>query len=157
MLDRVGGGPGRVAVPAFLVLTAACAGPSVEERIRAQLDEMEQLVEERKLSALLDHVSDRYTDNHGNDREGLRSLMAYRLRPGRSIHVLKKIRVIEVTEPGSARADLLLAAADAPLDSWPLDDLDAEFLRVELTLEPDDSRWRIVRAAWRRAGPADAL
>ncbi len=143
----------------LLVLLTGCDRPPLtpEARIRALFSEVEQASRERDLATLRDMISESYSDERGRDKADVSAILtAYYLRRG-SIYVLTRVRSLELQENGRARASVFAGLARAPtLDFGELSRPQADIYVFDLELaEEEDKNWRVTRAAWRRARPAD--
>lgn len=141
---------------AAIAILLGCGGADPEERVRARLGEANRAAEERDVARLLGFLADGYADSHGNDKASLGALLRYRFGESGSIHVLHKVRRIEIDDRGSAHVVALVALADTPIEISRLAETDGDILHVEIELSEDDSEgWQVVRADWRRAEPID--
>ncbi len=143
----------------LLVLLTGCDRPPLtrEARIRALFSEVEQASRKRDLATLRDMISESYSDERGRDKADVSAILtAYYLRRG-SIYVLTRVRSLDLQENGRARASVFAGLARAPtLDFGELSRPQADIYVFDLELaEEEDKSWRVTRAAWRPARPAD--
>ena len=151
-----------------VVIVAACSADpdSPEAQVRALISRAESAAEKQDVGALKELISEGYTDEHGQDRQGVAGLLTYYFLRHQTIHLLTRIQSVEFADaergeladpgsagPGNARASVLVAMAGTPI--LVVDDL--ERLRADLyrfdfeLLREDDGEWRVTRAAWSRA------
>jgi hypothetical protein len=150
---------------ALLVAISAIAWPacspqpeSAEAQIRALLAEMEAAAEEKDLRPLKAVVSERYTDELGNDRQAIVRLLTYHFLRNQSIHLLTRFAAIEFPEPERASVITYVAMAGRPIpDANALTQLRANLYRFDFGLEDVGKRWQVTRAAWRPAEARDFL
>jgi hypothetical protein len=150
---------------ALLVAISAIAWPAcssepepAEARIRALLAEMEVAAEAKDLRPLKAVVSERYTDELGNDRRGIVRLLTYHFLRNQSIHLLTRVAAIELPEPGRASVTAYVAMAGRPIpDADALTQLRANLYRFDFALEDVGKSWQVTRAAWRPAEARDFL
>ncbi len=136
-------------------LAGACGSvpETPEERLRAVLHDAEEAARARELAPLRELVADDYADRYGNGkRELVRYLAGLFLRHD-AIHLLTRIRALEV-EPGRARAEVLAALAGRAVD---LETLSADLYRFEFQFLEVEGAWRLREAAWRPATRDDFL
>lgn len=139
-------------------LGLACSTAPPEERIRRRLDRAERAAEDGDLEAVMALVSPSYSDDRGRDRRALAALLRYRLGGHGTIHVLKKVRRVDVDRDGRGHVEAWIAVAGSPLDGeWNLDAVDADVVSVNLELEESSGEWLVLRASWRRVRPTDLL
>ena len=142
----------------LLGLTSCDSPPQTPEaRIRALFSEVERASRERDLTTLRDMISESYSDTRGRDKADVSAILtAYYLRRG-SIYVLTRVRSLDLQENGRARTSVFAGLARAPtLDFGELSRPQADIYVFDLELaEEEDKNWRVTRAAWRRARPAD--
>ena len=139
---------------AAVVLVLACSGDpaSPEERVRAVLAAIETAAEARDVGALRAHVSEGYADPRGNDAQALARIATFHFMQNRSVHLLSRVRELEVTAPGEARAEALVAMAGAPIPGpEALPALRASLYRFEVRLREEDGEWRVASAEWQPA------
>ncbi len=143
-----------------ILALAGCGGDpqSPEARIRAVLAALEAAAESGELGPWKEHVSERYADARGFDKEALVGFATLHVLRSSRRHVFVRVRTIDVREPHRAEVTLAVALAGSRL-ATPGDAarLRADVYKVDLDLEDEDGRWRIVWAQWRPTAPADLL
>jgi len=148
------------AAAALALAMAACGGepPSPEAEIRATLEATQQAVREHRVGALKDLLAPDYADAAGRDRAALEAILTYHFLHNARIHVLVRVRSVEVPEPDRGRVEALVATAGRPLPGLEaLADVDADLLWMDLGLARRDGDWQVTRAAWERASLEDLL
>jgi hypothetical protein len=148
--------PLRIALALVLGLACAREADSPEARVRAVLAALEQSAQERDAGAMKEHVSDAYQDAHGNDKRAVAQLVAFHLLRNQSVYLLTRVPSLELTAPGEARVEALVAMAGTPIEGpEALLALRADLYRFELRLREEDGAWRVRSADWRRAAVDD--
>lgn len=150
---------------ALLVAISAIAWPacssepeSAEAQIRALLVEMEVAAEAKAVDPLHVFISERYTDDLGNDRRAIVRLVVSHFLRNQSIHLLTRVASIELPEPERASVTVYVAMAGHPIpDADALTRLRANLYRFDLALEDTGKVWQVTRAAWRPAETRDFL
>ena len=124
--------------------------------MRAVLSAIETAAEARDVGALREHVSDSYSDRRGNDARALAGIASFYFMQHRSVHLLTRVRHVEVSAPGEARAVALVAMAGTPI-SGPeaLAGLRASLYSFDLRLREEDGAWRVASAEWEPATADD--
>ena len=99
-----------IAAAALLVLLAAGCGPgeTPDSQVRAVIARGEQAAEARDLSGLMDLVSPKYQDGHGETREDLKQTLRGYLVTHQSIHLLVKVDSVEFPYRDMAKVSLTL-------------------------------------------------
>ncbi|MDJ0789551.1 MAG: hypothetical protein QNK05_22385 [Myxococcota bacterium] len=134
------------------VLALACAGDpeSPEAQVRRVLTAVEEAAEAGELKTLKNHVSERYQDPQGHDRQSLMAFLTLQvMRQGNRQAVLN---IQDISMRSDSRAEVSLGAALASRGSAM--GLRASVYHVDLDLEKEsDGEWRLVWAQW---WPGDA-
>jgi hypothetical protein len=150
----------RLLGPLLALALAGCAGDpqSPEAQIRSVLAELEAAAEAGELGPFKAHVSERYADGQGFDKEALVGFARLHVLRSARRHVFVRVRAIELREPQRAEVTLAVALAGSRL-ATPGDAarMRADVYKVDLDLEDEDGAWRIVWARWRPTAPADLL
>ena len=147
-------------VPAFLLLAAvllatACGSgdpETPEGQVRALLGELELAAEEGDVAAFKEHVSERYGDDYGNDKQALSAYVTFHLMRNQRRHVVLRVREVLIRETGLAQVSLHAGLAGRGGDLTR-----ADVYEIELDLEDEDGDWRLVWAQWKRGAPTDLL
>jgi len=152
----------RLAALVALALAAvpACGGPppTPEEEVRAALAAAEAAVRAHDLAALKEHIASDYRDAAGRDEAELGSLLTVHFLRNSRIHLLVRVRSLEVEAPGRATVEALVATAGRPIPGLEaLADLEADLLWLDLGLARRDGEWAVTSARWERARLEDLL
>jgi hypothetical protein len=140
-----------LAAAALCVAAAACSKPPVaEDEVRAMFAAAERAAEARDVGAVLDLVSEEYSDGAGRSRMDLRNLVRgwFVLHP--EVSVVTRVDAIEIQSAEHASATLtvgMLGRRGAPEDL----ELAADLQTIDLVLRRDGGEWRVTRADWRSA------
>jgi hypothetical protein len=141
-----------------LTLAACAKRETPEQRVRAVIIGAEQAVEKKDISQVRGFLSERYTDEEGRDRRAVEGILRLYLLRNEAIHLLTRIDAITVVPPGKAEAVVYVAMAARPItQADTLSSFNANLYRFELSFAEEDKQWRVVRAAWRPAEPADFI
>lgn len=149
-----------VVVLGALLGAAACSSKpeSPEAQVKAFVERAEKAAAEGDVGALQELVSDAYRGPGGQDKEALGSMLTFHFLRHKRVYTLTRIVDLQLPEPDRARLGLITAAAATPLDgARTVTDIRGDVFRFDLDLARDDDEWRVTRAAWRRADPADLL
>ncbi len=140
-------------------LSGCKPGPATpEQRLREQIARAEAAAEARDHGALREMISERYADAEGHDRRAIEGILRITLMRNQSVHLLSRIRSLDLPQPGRADVLVVVAMAGQPIVSeQDLPALRADLYRFSLEFTEEDGEWRITRAAWQRAAPEDFL
>lgn len=141
-----------------LALLASCGGApqTPEQQVRALIQQATAAAEERSVSKLRDMISERYTDEQQRDRRAIEQVLRFHFLRNTTIHLLTRVPDITITAPDHALATVYVAMAGVPISS--VDDLPAlraDLHHFELEFTREENGWRLQRATWQRAEPAE--
>jgi hypothetical protein len=151
---------GALLVAISAIVWPACSSEpeSAQAQIRALLAEMEVAAEAKDLRPMKAVVSERYTDEAGNDRQAIVRLLAYHFLRNQSIHLLTRVAAIELPEAERASVTVYVAMAGRPIPGADaLTQLRANLYRFDFALEDGGESWQVTRADWRPAEARDFL
>jgi hypothetical protein len=140
-----------------LALLLGCASADTpEDQVRRVLAELEAAAQAKDVGAMGDHLSATYRDTQGNDRRGVLGLATGHFMRNKSVYIFSRIAEVEITEPGIARAEALVALAGTPIqDARSLVDVRADLYRFDVRLRDEGGEWRVTAAAWQPATLSD--
>jgi hypothetical protein len=153
----------RAAAPLALALAAWAAtgcGPETTpaEEVRATLAAAEQAAREHDLPALKRLIADDYGDEAGRTKADLESILTVHFLRNPRIHVLVRIRELEIDPKGRAAVEALVATAGRPIPALEaLAGVEADLHWVDLGLARRDGEWAVTHAIWERARLEDLL
>ena len=149
-------------VAAVLAATLlSCGGGDTltpEQEISAALQTFKEAAHERDGSAATQLFSDEYGDTAGRDKAAIKAVVLQYFMGHEAIHILYRVRRLELTEPPEAgHVTLAATVTGAPVSEvGELDSLNADIFTFDLTVgREDDGRWRIRSVQWKRAGLPD--
>jgi hypothetical protein len=137
----------------MLALLGGCSKKPIskEDAVRRTVSAIEEAVDARDIDAVMEHVAPSYRDKEGNNRKGLRAMLALRFFRQRSIHSLVRVRDLRFSRPKRAVVDLSVAVAGTPLpEDGLLEGLRADIFDLTVELEKLEDDWRLVHARWHR-------
>lgn len=142
-------------VCAIIVLdfAAACHKETDEDRVRKVITNIQQAAEEKKILAVLDHVSMTYRDSQVFDRDGLKALLTYYFFRHQKVTVSIPNSDIEVTGPtAKARFQAILSGRGTGESSGTVLPEALDAYDFEVLFKQEDGQWKVVSARWERAG-----
>ena len=156
---RQGKGLGTALLSIALLGLCACASepPSPEEQVRAVIAQAEAAAERKDLDALKALIAERYSDEYGNSKQNVTSLINLYFLQNRSIYLFTRTDTLAFADSMQARASLLIAMAGQPIgDASVLSLARAALYRFDFTFADEGKgEWKVTRAAWQRANAED--
>jgi hypothetical protein len=140
---------------AVLVFTLTdCHRQSEEDRVRKVIAAAEKAVEQKKISAVQEHLSRSYRDPQGHDYDGIRGLLAFYFFRHRAVSVY--IPAVEVTVSGpAATARFQAILTGRGLDGESAGGILPDALGAydfDVSLRNEEGQWKVVSATWTRSG-----
>jgi len=137
----------------FLVpLFSSCSKDTEENKVKKVVIGVQQAAEERKISAVLDHISKSYRDPQGNDYNGVKGILAYNFFRHQKVSVyLQNIDVVVSGPTAQVMFQAVMTGRDMGGEILP------EALgtfNFEVHLSKEDGTWKITSAKWQPAGEA---
>lgn len=141
------------------LLLVGCGAPkNPEDQVRLLIQQAVAAVEDKDVGTLRDMISNRYADDHQQDKRGAEALLRFHFLRNKTIHLFTRVPALTVGDADHARATVLVAMAGVPIPgAQDLPALRADLHHFEIDFEREDGEWRVVRAAWRRAEPGEFL
>lgn len=142
----------------LLPLLACSKRDTPEQRVQALLDNAEQAVEKKDLATLRGYLSDRYSDEHDHDRRAIENVLRVLFLQHETINLYVRVAEIQLTPSDRVQVVLYVAMTARPAaNAEELIALRADLYRFELTFAGESGQWRVLRARWRRAEPAEIV
>ena len=143
---------GRYLMVGLLCLGLAACGGSVEgpeQAIRDWVSKGEELAEAKDRRALVDMISESYTDARGNNRDDIENMFrVYFLRQNKVVLITN---IEELNVYGDSAARLVLSVGMAGTNEGTLG-LSADAYRFEMEFELEDDEWLLTSARWGELG-----
>jgi hypothetical protein len=141
-------------LPVILLLFPSCYKETEEDKVRNVITAVQKSAEEKKIMAVLEHISKTYQDPQGNDYDGTKGLLAFYFFRHQKVSVYIPDIDIVVTGPtAKATFQAILtgrgtgeAAATAVLPEA----LGA--YNFDVLFKQEEGRWKVTSARWQRAG-----
>lgn len=131
---------------------------SPQAEVRALIDSAVTAAEQKNTGALKGVISDKYTDDQGQDKRAIENLLRLHFLRNESLHLYARVASVSLPQPERAEAVVLVAMAGVPIASaQEILTLRAELHRFEIGFAREDKTWRVQHAAWRRAELSEFL
>jgi hypothetical protein len=150
-----------IVAAALAAILSGCGGGdplTPEQEIGAALEAFKLAAHERNVSAATELFSDEYGDTAGRDSATIKAVVRQYFMSHEAIHILYRVRRLELSEPPEAgHVTLAAAVTGAPVSEVvELESLNADFFTFDLKVaREDDGRWRIRSVQWKQASMAD--
>ena len=104
-------------------------------------------------------VSRSFAERFFPEGNAVGQIVRYYLFQNRSVHLLHKVRFIDIVEPGRADVVVLVAVAGSPIEGIEqIGQMQADLLRFDIRMiEEEKGEWRLAGSAWERATATDFL
>lgn len=135
----------------ILVFMAACSGSkdSPEAQVKAVMESMEGAIEARNNSALFEHISQRYKDHKGNDRDALRKFAQFYMLRNKNIEMFTRIQSLEQLDAATFAVEAsVIMGAQADSRGAGLGQLRADSHDISAVFELQDDEWKLVSVSW---------
>lgn len=141
-----------------LLLLGSCSKEKEEDKVKKVVISVQQAAEEKKISAVLDHISRSYRDPQGNDYNGVKGLLAFYFFRHQKVSVYMPNIDIMVTGP-TAKAvfqAILTGRGTGEAAGGILPEALGAY-NFEVLLSKEDGAWNVTSARWERAGEGTDL
>jgi hypothetical protein len=151
---------GVLIILVMAVLLPSCRGvrTSPEEQVRTLIRTAAVAAEQKNIGTLRDLLSEQYTDDQGQNKRAIESLLRLQFLRNENIYLYTQVQGVTLPRPDQAQATVLVAMAGTPIVSvQDLPGLRADLYRFEIEFTLENKTWRVQRAAWRRAELSEFL
>jgi len=138
-------------LPTIIACTmlAACGGEGPDAALRTWVTTMEKAAEGKDRGAMLDRISEHYSDSRGNSRKDIGDTLLFYFLRQQTIAIVSSIDEITVSDGTVARITLTAGVAGSEAGRF---GLSADAYRFDLDLEKTDDQWMLIAARWRGLG-----
>lgn len=137
----------------LMPLVNGCSKDTEEDKVKKVVTSVQQAAEEKKIGAVLEHVSKTYRDPQGNDYNGIKGLLAFYFFRHRKVSVYMPNIDIVVTGP-TAKAvfqAILTGRGTGETAGGILPEALGAY-NFEVFLSKEDGLWKVTSAKWERVG-----
>lgn len=140
-------------IPAALLLFPACHKDTEEDKVRKVITDVQRSAEEKKVLAVLDHISRSYRDPQGYDRDGIKGLLAFYFFRHQKVSVyLPDIEIIVTGGTATAVFQAILTGRGTGESAGAVLPEALGAYHFEVLLRKEDGAWKVTSAKWERAG-----
>lgn len=140
---------GLIVIAGFFLQSCSQPATPPEEALRAWVAAAELAAESRDRGALLDMISENYTDSRGNDFAAVDKLLRVYFFRQQTVLVVTRISDIQLHGEGAASVTVIAGMAGS---RGSIASLDADAYQFELELQDEDGDWRLIGARWAPVG-----
>jgi len=138
----------------LMPLIGACTKETEEDRVKKVITSVQQAAEEKKIAAVLEHISKSYRDPQGNDYNGIKGILAFYFFRHQKVSVYMPNIDIVVTGPTAKalfQAILTGRGAGESAGTTILPEALGAY-DFEVQLKKEEGKWKVTSAQWQRAG-----
>jgi hypothetical protein len=137
----------------------SCRGDkSDEELILGMIDDAVDAAVAKDIKGVMEHVSDSYKDEYGNDRDALKGLLFVYFRQYERINVY--VRETEISVEGDraeAAVKVVFTGGESLEDIGDMVPSSGGGYLLEMMLKKEDGDWKVTRSRWIDIGFMEAL
>ena len=137
----------------LMPIMGGCSKETEEDRVKKVVTSVQQAAGEKKISAVLEHISKTYRDPQGNDYNGIKGILTFYFFRHRKVSVYMPNIDIVVTGPtAKAMFQAILTGRGTGEASGGILPEALGAYNFEVLLNKEDGTWKVTSAKWERAG-----
>jgi hypothetical protein len=137
----------------FPLLFIACTKETEEDKVKKVVTSVQQAAEEKKISAVLEHISKTYRDPQGNDYNGIKGILAFYFFRHQKVSVyMPNIDIVVTGSTAKAVFQAILTGRGTGEASSGILPESLGAYNFEVLLYKEDGQWKVTSAKWERAG-----
>jgi len=137
----------------FPLLFIACTKETEEDKVKKVVTSVQQAAEEKKISAVLEHISKTYRDPQGNDYNGIKGILAFYFFRHQKVSVyMPNIDIVVTGSTAKAVFQAILTGRGTGVASSGILPESLGAYNFEVLLYKEDGQWKVTSAKWERAG-----
>ena len=141
-----------------VLLLFACSKDTEEDKVNKVITSVQQAAEEKKIGAVLDHISKTYRDPQGNDYNGIKGLLAFYLFRHQKVSVyMPNIDIMVTGTTAKAIFQTILTGRGTGEAAGGILPEALGAYNFEVLLNKEDGTWKVTSARWERAGDGAPL
>jgi len=152
----------RLCIILFCFLSACSKEPERDKQSQLlnTFQTMEKAIEAKKLDDFLLHVDDNFiSTDRGWSKKDAERLLRLRLMRNQSIHIHQAIKSIDWLNDTKSQVEveIVVAVAGTAFSLTDLPSFRGDMMKFMVTLEASDNGFKVTKASWVRATPADFI
>jgi len=137
----------------LMPLMGGCSKETEEDKVKKVVTSVQQAAEEKKIGAVLDHISKTYRDPQGNDYNGIKGLLAFYFFRHQKVTVyMPNIEIVVTGSTAKAAFQAILTGRGTGEAAGGILPESLGAYNFEVLLNKDDGKWKVTSAKWERAG-----
>jgi hypothetical protein len=137
----------------LMPFVGGCSKETEEDRVKKVVTSVQKSAEEKKIGAVLEHISKTYHDPQGNDYNGVKGLLAFYFFRHQKVSVY--MPNIDIAVTGTTARAIFQAILTGRGTGETAGGILPESLgayNFEVLLSKEDDTWKVTSAKWERAG-----
>lgn len=143
----------KLIIIAIFLLMTACGDSDTqtpEQQIKKVLTVIEEGIENRSLSQVIDNISNDYNDPHGRNKKEIKRLTQFQILKNQNIHIFTRIKSIEI-DNDYASVELSAAMTSRAIDlTIEKNRLKADTYKASIVLKNESGQWRAISSSWQQ-------
>jgi hypothetical protein len=136
-----------------VLLLSVCTKETEEDKVKKVVTSVQQAAEEKKISAVLEHISKTYSDPQGNDYNGIKGILAFYFFRHQKVSVyMPNIDIVVTGSTAKAVFQAILTGRGTGEASGGILPEALGAYNFEVLLYKEDGQWKVTSAKWERAG-----
>ena len=137
----------------LLLLVGGCSKETEEDKVKKIVTSVQQAAEEKKIGAVLEHISRTYRDPRGNDYNGIKGLLAfYYFRHQKVSAYMPNIDIVVTGSTAKAIFQAILTGRGTGETAGGILPESLGAYNFEVLLSKEDGQWKVMSAKWERTG-----
>lgn len=145
----------------FLLNLMACSSDeklTKEQILMQSIVELEKRFEERKLSKIVEYVSESYQDDSGRKFKDIKRSIQMQLMRHKTLYVFSTIKDVQWQDDKNATVKITAAMGGQPMESASiLTSVRADMIKFTVEFVLEDEVYKVKSAIWTWADPSDFL
>jgi ketosteroid isomerase-like protein len=149
--------PVLMIVLVLMPLADGCSKETEEDRVKKVITSVQKAAEEKKISAVLDHVSKNYLDPQGNDYNGIKGLLAFYFFRHQKVSVyMPNVDIVVTGQTAKAQFQAILTGRGTGESAGGVLPEALGAYTFDVLFNKENGQWRVTSAKWERAGEGTA-
>ncbi|MHB8844567.1 MAG: hypothetical protein ACYC7L_07420 [Nitrospirota bacterium] len=145
--------PALMIILLLLPLAGGCPKETEEDRVKKVITSVQKAAEEKKISAVLDHIAKNYLDPQGNDYNGIKGLLAFYFFRHQKVSVyMPNIDTVVTGQTAKALFQAVLTGRGTGESASGILPEALGAYNFEVLLSRTGGDWVVTSATWARAG-----
>jgi hypothetical protein len=137
----------------LMPFVGACAKETEEDKVKQVVTSVQRAAEEKKIGAVLEHISKTYRDPQGNDYNGIKGLLAFYFFRHQKVSVyMPNIDIVVTGSTAKAMFEAILTGRGTGETAAGILPEALGAYNFEVLLSKENGAWKVTSAKWERAG-----